>query len=475
MKLSLFKVSILFALMLATTAYGQQQGLSYNFFGGGARSEGMGQAFLAVSDDGTAGSWNPAGLYIHEKTLMVFSYSFLMPRGNYSYYIDNAVYNTYDHGGSYGAMNYWNIVTPLRVKGHHVVANVSYTRNFDTYNLSAENLFNSWMGDEPNAFLEKDGGINSFNISLGARIYKQLSFGLAGNVYYGRVISEENRAFSRDVVTFWGDALYENDVTIIDSTKYTGFNMTLGLMYSGDRLKLGAVARTPFELRGESDTTHYMLSTRNDIGVGQDDSWGIFQTDTIYVDNMTSRIEMPLMLGFGMSYQVRDGWIMAGDVEYKKFSGKKVKNLESLFITPGGDTEERFTTYDPSWSDVIQFRIGTEYLFNTSIGEIPIRAGFRNEAFPEGNIDGYEVLYDGAKGNPVVDSTRIFYIYDFDDNQVTGYSFSFGTGIHWSQIMLDFAYTYTTYEQETLTSDEALKSKSEWKNHHINMTFTGYF
>jgi len=95
MKLSLFKVSILFALMLATTAYGQQQGLSYNFFGGGARSEGMGQAFLAVSDDGTAGSWNPAGLYIHEKTLMVFSYSFLMPRGNYSYYIDNAVYNTY--------------------------------------------------------------------------------------------------------------------------------------------------------------------------------------------------------------------------------------------------------------------------------------------------------------------------------------------------------------------------------------------
>ena len=59
MKLSLFKVSILFALILATTANGQPQGLTFDYFGGGARSEGMGQAFLGVSDDGTAGSWNP--------------------------------------------------------------------------------------------------------------------------------------------------------------------------------------------------------------------------------------------------------------------------------------------------------------------------------------------------------------------------------------------------------------------------------
>jgi len=479
MKLSLFKVSILFALILATTAYGQQQGLNFNYFGGGARSEGMGQAYLGVSDDGTAGSWNPAGLNVHERTLMVFSYSFLMPRGDYSYYIDDALYNTYDHGGDFGGLNYWNILSPIRVKGHHVVINMSYTRNFDTYFTFAENLFNGWMGDAPNAFMESHGGVSSINLSFGTRIYKKLSFGFAGNIYTGRVVTEEDRSFGRNVSTFYGDALYENNVRVIDSTSFSGFNTTIGFMYSGDALKIGVVARTPFNLKGESDTTQYMLSTRNDIGVGQDDSWGIFQTDTIYVDNMTSRIEQPLMLGLGLSYKVKDNWLFAGDVEYKKFSGLKIKNLESLFITPGGDTEEKFATSDPNWSDVVQYRFGMEYVFDAELPigsvQIPVRAGYRNEAYPQGNIFGYEVKYDGAKGNPVVDSTRINYIFEYDDDQMTGYSFSFGSGLHWSQILLDFAYTYTAYNQSIITSENALKSDSDWKNHHINLTFTGYF
>lgn len=475
MKLSLFKASILFALILATTACGQEQGLSFNFFGGGARSEGMGQAFLAVSDDGTAGSWNPAGLYIQERTMMVFSYGFLMPRGELSYYIDNALYETYSHGGSYGAINYWNVLSPVRIKGHHVVMNMSYARNFDTYYKFSENLFRGWMGNEPNAFLDKQGGVSSINLSMGTRIYKQLSFGVAGNLYTGRVVTEETRKFSRDIYTFYGNATYASDVRSIDSTSFSGFNTTIGFMYTGDAFKVGAVIKTPFNLKGESDSTLYMLSTRNDIGVGQDDSWGIFQTDTVYVDNMTSRMEMPLVVGLGLSYQVNDNWLAAGDIEYRKFSGKKVKNLEALFITPGGDTEERFYTRDPNWSNVIQFRIGTEYILNTAKGDIPLRAGFRNEAFPEGNISGYEVVYDGAKGNPVNDSTRISYIFNFNDEQVKGYSIAFGTGIHWSQILLDLAYTYTTYDQSVLTSDNALKSENNWKNHHLNVTFTGYF
>jgi len=38
------------------------QGISLNRPGSGARAAGMGNAFIAVSDDGTAASWNPAGL-----------------------------------------------------------------------------------------------------------------------------------------------------------------------------------------------------------------------------------------------------------------------------------------------------------------------------------------------------------------------------------------------------------------------------
>ena len=48
-------------LACAATAHAQI-GLSLNRAGSGARAAGMGDAFIAVSDDGTAASWNPAGL-----------------------------------------------------------------------------------------------------------------------------------------------------------------------------------------------------------------------------------------------------------------------------------------------------------------------------------------------------------------------------------------------------------------------------
>lgn len=480
MKLSVLIIASLSALILAATACGQEQGLSFNFFGGGARSEGMGQAFLGVSDDGTAGSWNPAGLNIHEKTLMVFSYSFLRPRGSYTFHINDTTLNTYNHSGSFGALNYWNIVSPLRVKGHHVVLNLSYARNFDIYYRFEENLFDDWTGEEPNASFEKHGGINSINLALGTRLYKQLSFGLSGNVYFGKVVSEENRYFQRYLDDpYVGLVNFESNVQVIDSTTFSGFNTTVGLMYASEGLRAGLVLRTPFNLKGESDTTHYLHSTANGVSIEQIPyyipGYGLFVSDTVYIDNITSKMQMPMMVGFGLGYNATDNWLLAGDVEFKKFSGRKVRNLKSIVLTAGGESIETFTDRDPNWSDVWQFRLGTEYLLNTSIGEIPLRAGFRNEAFPGGNVSSYDIVYEGPRGSVANDSTRIFYIFEYDAEKITGYSVSIGSGIHWSQILLDFAYTYTTYDQGISTGTDVLRSENEWKNHHLNFTFSGYF
>lgn len=481
MKSSSFKLAILSVLILTTSAYGQQLGLSFDFFGGGARSEGMGQAFLAVSDDGTAGSWNPAGLYTHERTLMVFSYGFLMPRGEYSFYIDNTLFNSYDHSGTFGALNYWNIISPVRVKNHHVVLNLAYNRNFDVYYKFGENLFGDWTGDEPNAFFEKHGGLSCINLGFGTRLYEQLSFGFSGNIYFGNVVTDENRYFRHDTSGYGYTVTYESHVQILDSTAFSGFNATVGLLYASDKIRAGLVLRTPFDLNGESDTTHYMISTRNGVSIPYDDygipGFALFQTDTIYIDDITSKIRVPLIAGLGLGYNITDNWLVAGDVEFKKFAGKKILILDSLILTAGGDAIRKYdsTSIKPNWSDVWQFRIGTEYLLNTSIGEIPIRFGFRNEAFPQGNISSYDIIYEGPRGSTVNDETRIFYVFDYDKSKITGYSLSFGTGIHWSQILLDFAYTYSSYDQDIYSSENVLRSQNNWKNNHLNFTFTGYF
>ncbi len=499
MKLSLLKAAILFALIFATTAYGQIQGLSFNYFGGGARSEGMGQAFLAVSNDGTAGGWNPAGLQFHEKTLMSFSYSFLLPRGKYTYDINQSG-NIIDHNGTIGGLNYWHFISPIRVKGHHVVLNGGYTRYFDVYYLFGESLTKNLLGDEPNAVYERHGGISAINFGFGTRLYKQLSMGVTGNIYYGRVVTDESRYFAATDTIFGEYALYESDVRIIDSTKYTGFNSTIGFTWSKDEFSAGLVFKTPFNLKGESDTTHYMLSYLNGVNIASDPfdqyrpqgdlTYGIFKTDTVYVDDITSRMQMPLMVGLGMAYNINDNWLIASDVEYRGFSGKKVESLVLRTYSAGFELKEDYADdiVTPRWKDVWQYRIGTEYMLGSSIGEIPLRMGFRNESFPQGDLIELGIKYQPPKGQDSLtsnDSTRAFYIFDYSStDKITGYSIAFGTGIHWTNIQLDLAYTYSKFDQdiyvpkfnpETNLYDLVLKSENEWKNHHLNFTFTGYF
>ncbi len=482
MKLSLFKAAFLVTVVLTTTALAQEQGMTFNFFGGGARSEGMGQAYLSISNDASAGGWNPAGLNIHEKTLMGFSYGFLMPRGEYTYYGSNNISNTYNHAGDFGALNNWSIITPIRIKNHHFVVNVSYSRNFDVYYKFAEKLvfFTDSLGLKdslPNSSFERQGGINNVNFSLGTRLYNNLSFGLAANIYLGKVATSEIRSF-RDVrKDNFGviDQYIDAEIQVLDTTSYSGFNTVFGFLYSDEQFRGGLTIRMPFNLNSESDTSTSKITTVNNVIIAD-------YTDTIYVDNMTSKIEMPLMIGLGGGLNVTPDLLLALDLEIKNFSGKVVKNLDSIVYTGGGERLEYYHDTDPNWSNVFQYRLGMEYLLHTGLGIVPLRAGYRNEAYPFGNISDYEIIYEGPKGEVTNDLTRASYKFNYDTEKVTGRSISLGTGIHWSQIYLDVAYTYTTYEQKIYNDEivedvevKVLRSENKWNNHHLNLSFTGYF
>ncbi len=487
MKLSLFKAALLVTVILTTTAFAQEQGLTFNFFGGGARSEGMGQAFLAISNDGSAGGWNPAGLNVHEKTLMAFSYGFLMPRGKYTFYESSMLSRSYAHSGDFGALNDLSIITPMRIKNHHVVLNLSYTRNFDAYYKFAERLvmpylyfraseggfvylpFRLGSNDTlPNTQYERHGGINSINFAFGTRLYDKLSLGMSANIYTGTVVTKEQRNLGMDIQYLGFTYSAHSGIDLIDSTKYSGFNATIGMLYVAEGLRAGLVVKTPFNLVGESDSSLYRTTTLNNVA---DPNY----TDTVYIDNMSSKIESPLIVGAGLGYNASENLLLSADLEFRNFSNKVVKNLDSILLTAGGEKLEFYHDTDPHWSNVIQFRLGAEYLFHSSIGTIPLRAGFRNEAFPFGNISNYGVIYQGEKGAAGNDSSRVSYAFQYNRGcKVTGVSFALGTGIQWSQIILDMAYTYTTYEQK-ISKDSVLRAKNKWNNHHLNFTFTGYF
>jgi len=492
MKLSLFKATLLFALIFTTTAFGQEQGMSFNFFGSGARSEGMGQAYIAISNDATAGSWNPAGLYVHEKTMTNFSYSFYMPRGEYTFFQGGGLQSSFSHDRDFNMLNNFNFITPLYLGATKTVVTVGYSRNFNIYYKFGENLFSDWAGNDVNTVFERWGGIANINLGLGTMVWRGFSLGATVNIYTGEVVTQENKAYSREgTADFFGqEAVYEANVTVLDTTKYSGVNFLFGALYEAGRFRTGLTVRTPFNLKGESDSSFYWLATENGVALGENAApFPMFVEDTAYVIDINSEIEIPMMIAFGLGYDFTDNLLLSGDIEYRGFKDKKVKNLvpDGKIIEPGGDQTLIFTDtlVAPKFSNILQFRIGGEYILNTSFGEIPIRAGFRNEAFPEGDIADYSINYTGPKGarGEANDSTRTYYLFDYKDNKVTGFSFALGTGLHMDNILLDFALTYSSYEQDIYRREyidedsftETLRSKNEWNDYNLTISFTGYF
>jgi len=434
----------------------------FDFTGGGARAEGMGKAFIAISDDITAGSWNPAGLYIQGKPVLSFSYGSLAPRGS----TNSSFLRTseFDHTGSFGNVTAINFVSPIRIKGHHFVGSINYTRNFDEFQGWALSWPEVWIFDvfgqedtfdlDHSLSSEFHGGLNSVNVGFGTRLYKNLTFGTSLNIYTGETVGElhQTTTYDRWPSSSIGQYMRQLDlVTVIDTNKFSGYNVTIGFKLEGERLDAGLIVRTPFAMSIKTGRSIHGVQKQG--GIDEGELSPVFDY-TVYYDDLLAKYNMPLMVGAGVAYRATENLLLAADAEYRPFSGGKIDLRDSLRIDPGGHNEEYFTKVDPKWNNVFAVRLGGEYLRETGIGLIPMRAGLGYVPVPSPDID----ISGGT-------------------STVVSYDFSLGTGIHWSQIHLDWAYTFTTSERASNVDIYGLPFFEEQKNrnHHFNFTFTGYF
>ena len=497
---SLIWKSFTLMVILTMSAFGQAgvnvEGFSFDFQGSGARAEGMGKAFFAVSDDNTAGSWNPAGLYELEKPIISLSYGSLLPRGETTTdpdFVTDPFDNTNSHNNTFGGVSGINFIAPIRIKGHPFVGSFSFTRNneeYQAFNWSApkEIIYvypiseTQYVYDTTNFLVggesSLEGGMASVNIAFGTRVYQNISAGVALNIYSGNTVRESNQlAFTDSLMRFsYGDTVrVEENVQVIDSNKFSGFNFTIGTKYKGDKLSAALLVRTPFTLNVTSGNSMFVVTSMNGLPITNG-------SDTIYVDNILTKYDVPLIIGGGVSYQVTEKLLLAMDLEYKGFSGSKINDRDSLFLDPGGDNTEFFTESDPEWNSAFTVRIGGEYKFNSKIGLIPVRAGLgylprvtpntepgSNILFIPDTVDVYDLNMDSLASH-----------LDFNTSTSTEISLSLGTGIWWEQIHLDFAYSLSfcewnvaAFNQKTRLVEDFYTQKK--KDHHFNFTFTGYF
>ncbi|MGB5107943.1 MAG: hypothetical protein WBP42_14655, partial [Candidatus Zixiibacteriota bacterium] len=114
--------------------------------------------------------------------------------------------------------------------------------------------------------------------------------------------------------------------------------------------------------------------------------------------------------------------------------------------------------------------LGAEYMLTTSIGTIPLRGGVRIAQMPYRDVS--NVYRDPYQQ---VDSKFVL------GDKISQTTFTFGSGIHWNQVWLDFAVEVRKEEQTESGFSIFDSTVYEYSNTRTKkapsfmMTFTGFF
>jgi hypothetical protein len=231
MKLKVTFALLVFALLFSSYCYGQIT--DFNFLGGGARARAMGGAFFGVSDDPSAGSWNPAGLSQLDLPQMNLTYYSGRVKVGHEFGVISKEVKTSNDLILSGA-----IAIPFKVAGHNLVGSVSYDR------LSV--FSNEAYYQAINRTENTNGNVDAVTLSLGREFLKGFSLGMALNIYTG---GYTYKAFQ--LLNITGDTnIFYHPVIKGD---YSGFNMNFGTMFKVQNFSFGAVVKTPFTLKEKID------------------------------------------------------------------------------------------------------------------------------------------------------------------------------------------------------------------------------
>jgi long-subunit fatty acid transport protein len=376
-------ISVVLILFFAATINAQVEPFSIssppNPVGSGARAMGMGGAFVAVADDATAASWNPAGLIQLQKPEVsaVFSYERCTDRRYSSTDIDNL-----EDKNTIWDLNYFSLAYPFSLARRNLVFSLNYQR---LYNFHREAEF------APDEFSSK-GSLYTLSPAFAIQATEDLFFGLTINIWSNKWTQKSE----------WKNTYYNTvNKTIIreEFRDFRGVNANLGFFYRmTPKWTLGAVYKSPFRGR-----FNYMYLNSENPDNASGDFYGTLES-----------IDLPPTYALGVSYRFSDAWSISFDVTRKDWN-------ELVWCNNEGQTFGLFTVFDPNENNSVEFqkidptyafRFGAEYLKILEKTVIPLRAG---------------IFYDPI---PSIGSPH------------SEYGVSFGSGISLGDLILDFAYQY---------------------------------
>lgn len=341
--------------------------------GSGARALGRGGAFVAVADDATAASWNPAGLVQLEKPECSIVGSFLSATSDFSTdayltHIDRESTDRFD-------LNYFSVAYPFRAFGANMVAALNYQQKLDFHqDVTLDRAHDrpgrrTWW--EEHIVTEAKGGVGALSPALGVQVTLTFSLGLAVNMFSDEFLGPRAwQIYSRGsasgryrgvdfTASFLKKEIFED---------FEAWSFTLGGLWDvweseGRCVTLGLVFDSPYS--ADVDRRQTFRSASNGATIGPDK------------DREDLEIDFPMSVAAGVSVRESDAFSWAGDVTWTKWSSYEQKGDAGRSLPIGGNAGEGTRV-----KDAFDVRLGAEYLVFGEQAIYPWRAGLFYEQRP---------------------------------------------------------------------------------------------
>ncbi|MDR3683379.1 MAG: hypothetical protein P4L11_06600 [Geothrix sp.] len=348
------------------TLISEQSRTNFSFLGAGARAMGLGGAFIAVADDATAASFNPAGLaqllqpevsFVTRGTQRNVSYEdFAITAKTHTLAVSDAVTSSTRFDPLFAS-----VTAPLRVAGRNLVLQLSIQRAFaqneDSDRTLDESPLISGSGVPTHLVqgINQSGQIDLYSFAAAYEVSQRILLGVTYNQWRGR--------WSLDSSSLQNAGTTTTSVAFRQFNALDGGNFNFGLIWRWPTWSLGLVHQTGFH-------ADYTFSTALTTSLPGSNATPVAATTGLH---------WPSTTGLGLAYRPSDQWLITSDLTdtlwstTRYMSASPTLNGQSFFdFDKGGRTP-----------DATAVHLGVEYLWLTARDWIiPLRAGLSREPQP---------------------------------------------------------------------------------------------
>ncbi len=341
----------------------EQSRTAFTIQGAGARAIGTGGAFIAVADDATAVSYNPAGLaqllrpefsLVGEGVTRDLSLTGFQgqPPNQDTTFSDTWSKNTH------ARPTFASFAVPWKHDGLNRTFLVSYQRLFDANFANASAYQGAASGgstiQDVSQQVNQSGGFDLYSVAMGAELSERILVGASLNYWLGRTgFSSSSTSTTSGVGLPFSSVLSQSDV-------FRGINANLGLIWRSRYVNLGVVYRTPFTASYDSTDSYASINPATFTPVAQ-----ATETDT--------KVKWPETLGFGVGVHPNSRLLVSFDSSHTPWSHATYSSGLNWFDYQN-PTVTRNTT---------DLHAGTEWI--AYVGDsvvVPLRAGVFREPQP---------------------------------------------------------------------------------------------